>query len=230
MGNHRFRDENNTQTINFSYQTLWDLTDNILETSGLENYWENCLAAISDQSNHPLLVWGPHPSLDIDNYNVYRKINNQSFTKIGTTDNNTYEYTDDDFLLNGPVSLLYYVTGSYNSLNEASATNTVVTDGGLYKQNNEGTKNINSDFSLSQNYPNPFNPTTQIDYSVKFSGIVTLKVFNMLGQEVATLVNAKKKAGNYTAVFNAANLPSGIYVYRLSSQNFSLSKKLILLR
>ncbi|NWG28709.1 MAG: T9SS type A sorting domain-containing protein [Ignavibacteriaceae bacterium] len=86
------------------------------------------------------------------------------------------------------------------------------------------------EYSLSQNYPNPFNPTTTIDYSIKLAGDVTLKVYDILGTEVASLVNEVKEPGNYSVEFNAANLPSGIYVYRLTTGNFVDTKKLILLK
>ena len=87
-----------------------------------------------------------------------------------------------------------------------------------------------SDYSLNQNYPNPFNPTTTISYSIKSAGDVTLKVYDMLGTEVASLVNENQEAGNYSIEFNAAELPSGIYVYRLASGNFMETKKLVLLK
>jgi hypothetical protein len=86
------------------------------------------------------------------------------------------------------------------------------------------------EYSLAQNYPNPFNPSTTIDYSIKSAGEVTLKVYDMLGKEVASLVNAGQEVGSYSVEFNAANLPSGMYVYRLSTNNFVDTKKLILLK
>ncbi|NWG27485.1 MAG: T9SS type A sorting domain-containing protein [Ignavibacteriaceae bacterium] len=86
------------------------------------------------------------------------------------------------------------------------------------------------EYSLSQNYPNPFNPTTTINYSIKTTGLVTLKVYDMLGVEVASLVNENQEAGNYSVTFNASELPSGIYFYTLTSGNFIVTKKLILLR
>lgn len=86
------------------------------------------------------------------------------------------------------------------------------------------------DFKLSQNYPNPFNPATTIAYSIKSAGLVTLKVYDMLGTDVASLVNERQEAGSYSVEFNAADLPSGMYVYRLTSGNFVETKKLILLK
>ena len=93
-------------------------------------------------------------------------------------------------------------------------------------------------YLLEQNYPNPFNSTTTISYSIKTSGQVQLKVYDMLGTEVASLVNENQEAGNYSVTFNAAELPrrsgsaltSGIYFYTLTSGNFMETKKLILLK
>ena len=97
---------------------------------------------------------------------------------------------------------------------------------GIKNENN----NIPASFSLSQNYPNPFNPTTIIKYSIPKSGIVTLRIFNMLGQEVATLVNQEQQSGNYSVNFNADKLASGVYMYRIQSGDFSLTKKMTLLK
>ncbi|NWG28357.1 MAG: T9SS type A sorting domain-containing protein [Ignavibacteriaceae bacterium] len=98
------------------------------------------------------------------------------------------------------------------------------------KSTESGGNNISYVYTLSQNYPNPFNPTTTISYAIKTAGEVTLKVYDMLGIEIASLVNEIKEAGNYSVEFNAATLPSGIYVYRLTSGNFVDTKKLILLK
>jgi len=80
------------------------------------------------------------------------------------------------------------------------------------------------------NYPNPFNPTTNISYSLAEDGFVSLKVYNVLGKEVAALVNKVKPAGNYSVSFNASNLPSGVYIYTLQTNGKSLTQKMILLR
>jgi hypothetical protein len=85
-------------------------------------------------------------------------------------------------------------------------------------------------FELSQNYPNPFNPSTEIKFTVNKEGFTTLKVYNMLGQEVATLVNEQLSAGGYTSTFGGTNLTSGTYVYRLTSNGQSISKKMMLLK
>jgi GH35 family endo-1,4-beta-xylanase len=85
-------------------------------------------------------------------------------------------------------------------------------------------------FSLGQNYPNPFNPTTRINYSVPVNGFVSLKVYNMLGAEVATLYSGNRQAGDYSTTFNASGLASGVYCYRLQASTFSDTKKLILMK
>jgi len=83
------------------------------------------------------------------------------------------------------------------------------------------------DYSLSQNYPNPFNPSTTIRYDLPKAGMVLLKVYDLLGKEVSTLVNEYKSAGSYNVEFNAGNLSSGIYFYSLTSGNFTQIKKLV---
>jgi len=89
---------------------------------------------------------------------------------------------------------------------------------------------IPKEYSLDQNYPNPFNPTTVINFSILKPGFVTLKVYNTLGQEVATLVNEYKNASSYQVNFNASNLSSGVYVYTLTVGNQSFSKKMMLMK
>jgi hypothetical protein len=90
-------------------------------------------------------------------------------------------------------------------------------------------------FSLSQNYPNPFNPSTTINYTIASgqlagNNLVTLKIYDILGREVKTLVNEKQSAGSYSVSFNADKLASGIYFYTLRAGNFVQTKKMILLK
>ncbi len=85
-------------------------------------------------------------------------------------------------------------------------------------------------YRLEQNYPNPFNPATEISYQLSAFSQVTLKVYDVLGREVATLVNEQKQAGKYEVEFNAASLPSGVYYYRITAGNFTDVKKMLLLK
>jgi photosystem II stability/assembly factor-like uncharacterized protein len=96
--------------------------------------------------------------------------------------------------------------------------------------NVEENNNIPIEFSLSQNYPNPFNPSTRIQYSINNREFVSLKVYDVLGNEIATLVNEEKQAGSYETEFNALQLSSGMYFYKLTSGSFTETKKMILMK
>ena len=102
---------------------------------------------------------------------------------------------------------------------------------------NEAINNLPQQFSLEQNYPNPFNPSTTIKYSipdVTLSGVegfrVQLKVYDVLGNEVATLVNEEKPVGSYEVTFDVSNLSSGVYFYKLTAGAFTETKKMIVLK
>ena len=86
------------------------------------------------------------------------------------------------------------------------------------------------EYALSQNYPNPFNPTTKVNYALPKNGFVTLKVYNILGVEVANLVNENKPAGNYSVDFNASELSSGIYFYSINVNGFTDTKRMMLIK
>ncbi len=112
------------------------------------------------------------------------------------------------------------------------------TNGGVSFVKEEEIEEIPTDYTLSQNYPNPFNPSTSIQYAVSSRQFVSLKVYDLLGREIATIVNEEKPAGNYEVSFDAANLTSGIYLYKIQSgdpssgsgQSYTDVKKMILLR
>ena len=87
---------------------------------------------------------------------------------------------------------------------------------------------IPASFELKQNFPNPFNPSTDIEYSVPFKSNVKISVFNLIGQKVADILNEVKEAGSYKAHFNAGNLTSGVYFYKLEAGSFVSTKKMIL--
>ncbi len=87
-----------------------------------------------------------------------------------------------------------------------------------------------NEFVLEQNYPNPFNPSTTIYYSIPELSFVTLKVYDVLGSEVITLVNEEKPVGTYEITWHATNLPSGVYFYRLQAGSFAETKKMVLMK
>ena len=100
----------------------------------------------------------------------------------------------------------------------------------IYSDSNEIKTSADFDFSLAQNYPNPFNPATIISWEMPVTSFTTLKVYDVLGNEITTLVNEEKPAGRYEINFEANNLSSGVYYYRITTGNFTQTKKMILMR
>ena len=110
--------------------------------------------------------------------------------------------------------------GDIYDVSDATFTIDIISD-----VNNE-LNNIPTEFSLAQNYPNPFNPSTTIKYAVPQTSNINIKVYDMTGQEVASLVNEMKEAGTYEIKFDARNLASGIYIYRMIADNFTSVREL----
>ena len=147
-----------------------------------------------------------------------------------------YEKIDYQVLTNGigerTVKLRLVINSNFSP--DYSVAEKYDTESGLakkqYKQiNYQGSLAVES-YDLSQNYPNPFNPTTTINYQIKEDGLVTLKLYDILGAEVITLVNEEKSKGRYVQNFNGSGLASGVYIYRLRVNDFVSAKKLILLK
>ena len=114
----------------------------------------------------------------------------------------------------------FFIPGLKTKIDTVVNTPTVV-DGEVY---------LPEEITLAQNYPNPFNPSTSIQYTVSSQQFVSIKVYNVLGNEIETLVNKEKPAGVYEVEWNATGLPSGVYFYQLKSDAFVETKKMILLR
>jgi hypothetical protein len=103
-------------------------------------------------------------------------------------------------------------------------------DNGTVVSVNQITNTVPSEYSLEQNYPNPFNPSTIINFSISTSEFVTMTIYNALGQEVSTVVNESLNAGSYEVNFNAENLVSGMYIYKITAGSFTSTKKMLLLK
>lgn len=133
-----------------------------------------------------------------------------------------------------------YATGLDDSHPNAAATQLVaplfvneIFNASIYYEMHYGIKQINSianEYKLYQNYPNPFNPTTIIKFQIKNKCNVTLKVFDIIGKEVSALANEKMNPGEYEATFDGNNLPSGVYFYKLETEDFREIKKMVLIK
>lgn len=172
--------------------------------------------------NSVSLNWSTATETNNQGYEINRVINGK-VTNIGfvkgkgtSTQINNYSFTDNNLAAGKYSYQLKQIDfdGSYN----------------IYNLNSEVIIGTPVSYSLSQNYPNPFNPATQIKYSIPENGFVTLKVYNILGKEVATLVNENKTAGDYSINFSAKNLSSGVYFYSIKAGNFTQTKKMTILK
>lgn len=167
------------------------------------------------------LNWKTASELNNRGFQVERKNTEGDFVTIGfikgfgtTTEEQEYSYIDKDLPAGKYIYRLRQVdfNGTFKIYNAVEV------------------EMLPEKFSLSQNYPNPFNPSTNISYAIPYEEHLTLKIFDILGNEIQTLVNELKPAGRYNINFNAANLPSGVYYYILQAGNYSETKKLLLLK
>ncbi len=167
---------------------------------------------------------------------VFALDNNQQISAYGISDQNG------NYIIAGLVPGSYNITADKYGYTSNQTSNVSLDYNGNYTSSASFTMSpvdvtsINttsgtvSNYQLYQNYPNPFNPTTMIKFSVPVASRVTLKVYNVLGSEVATLVNGEKPVGNYSVSFNGSNLASGVYFYQLKAGSFVQTKKLVLLK
>lgn len=136
-------------------------------------------------------------------------------------------------LSNGSLDVFISET-SYQPTQNGTSVDGVSMEMNLSARRNETTTAsqtpIPTTVSLSQNYPNPFNPTTSISYDIPASGHASLKVFNLIGKEIATLVSGIKEAGSYRVTWNAENVPSGVYLYKLETNGKTLTRQMILMK
>lgn len=193
-------------------------------------------------NNHPKITWSPCSEPDVyssGSIKVYRGYEDTggfiSYMLTATLGGNNTSWIDNEVALGDPrttTKYLYKISAVDYGGKVSPTTNPIIFygTGPLWKIGEDNNNSNIKTFSLCQNYPNPFNPTTKISYSIKEGGLVTLKVYDVLGNEVVDLVNGQKEAGTYEVEFNAANLPSGIYFYKLQSGKFTAVNKMILMR
>lgn len=189
-------------------------------------------------NNAPKVTWDYPNEPDIAYFEVWRKIDGGSWTLKATTTSTSY--TDVDFIIGGrPIGVVYYKIRAKDIGNNFSPyTNQIYFrySGMTWKvvaNNNENS--LSKEYLLENNYPNPFNPSTQISYSLAQDADVTLRVYDILGTQVAELVNEKQTAGSYDINFNSEGLASGVYIYHITASNngrilFTDTKQMILLR
>ncbi len=172
-------------------------------------------------NNGVRLNWTTASELNNAGFEVQRSNNQTNWTALGfvrgagtTTEAQSYSFTDAQ-----ATGRVFYRLKQIDFDGQFEYSNVIEVNAGLPKQ-----------FALEQNYPNPFNPSTMISYQLPASSNVSLKVFDMLGKEVATLVNGRQEAGAYTMNFNANQLSSGVYFYRLQAGNFVQTRKMMLVK
>lgn len=171
--------------------------------------------------NSVQLQWSTATETNNRGFEIQRGINNRDLVTVGfvrgngtTTEKHNYSYVDNNEL----AGTVYYRLKQTDFDGRHDYSNVV-----------EVTKVVTS-YALAQNYPNPFNPTTAITYSIPQNSFVTLKVYNVLGSEVAELVNGEVQAGVHKVNFNGFDLNSGVYFYTIKAGNFSETKKLMLMK
>lgn len=187
-------------------------------------------------NSHPKLNWDVNLEDDVQTaspgYLIERKINSGTWSQIAAVGGTTTQYIDYAVNYAGSgANIAYYKIRAKDTQGLISVYSDInsIQYGDAWKIGTDQEKVV-SEYSLLQNYPNPFNPVTNISFSIPKNGLVTLKVYDILGSEVAELVNEVREAGNYSVTFNALDLPSGIYFYTLTTGNFNATKKLILLK
>ena len=213
----------NNYIENGSLVRVSDILGFTSKTDKLESFWSNALVLVNNGNNRPKLIWGKYPTSNVILYQIYRDDSgNGIFTLIATVSNTTFTYTDNSVVMGEPGQVINYKVKAFGK----EFTNTVSTTVIPYKRGIDSETEIN--YTLSQNYPNPFNPATIISFSIPENSFVSLKIYDVLGNEVSELVNEIKEKGNYNVSFDASNLSSGIYFYTLKANSYSTTKKMLL--
>ncbi len=184
--------------------------------------------------DHPLLTWDANDEPDVDGYNIYQKIGNTSYNLLTNVYAPTTSYTDNGVTITGgkfDPTVYYKITAfDFPEQLESSYSNVVTV-----KSNNinKSTNNIwvdttKVDYFISETFPNPFNPSTTFYYGLAKDGHVLIRVFDVLGNKVATLINKYQSKGEYSVNFDATFLSSGIYYYSIITDGYFASRKMLL--
>jgi len=167
------------------------------------------------------LKWNTATEVNNRGFEIERKAAGSDWVTVGfkegkgtTTESQSYSFTDD--------------VASYSASKLTYRLKQIDFDGTFSYSNEVEVNLVPSEFSLEQNYPNPFNPSTKITFNLAQKEMVSLKIFNSLGQEIASLINSELEAGQHNINFNAVNLSSGVYYYQLNAGTFSDVRKMIL--
>jgi len=203
-------------------------------------FWGNGLVLIPRKNSstdiyEPYIIWGPHKTFEPTGYKIYyREGGTGNFSLLQTVSASTYEYRHVGLAVGSGI-LYEYKVQAYNNQSSSDFTNTVsINTDGFYKSNPEVLNNtVVKEYELGQNFPNPFNPTTTIGYKIMNEGFVSIKIYDILGNEVKTLVNEIKSPGAYNVNWEGDNnlgekLTSGVYFYHMQAGNYSSSKKMII--
>ena len=191
---------------------------------------------VVSNGTHPLVSWDANTEPDLSGYVLYRSDDNGPFYHIANLSANTTSYVDNNVTFTKPiweVKLVYKVKAKDTQNKYSLFSNSDYINGDptvVWKRsgNNNDEKVIVTTYELNQNYPNPFNPSTLLNYQIPENNYVNLTVYNSLGQTVAKLVNEYQSKGKYSVEFDASNLSSGIYFYKIKAGEFSDVKKMLL--
>ena len=179
------------------------------------------------------MTWDANSDSDLGGYSIDRAEGTGAGLtwESGIAQTSSTSYVDYDVALN-PVfeDEISYRIRAYDTQGKYSVYSEVAWIGDAVLHKYVAESDINYNFYLDNAFPNPFNPSTTINYEIPEDGMVILRVFNILGSEVKTLVSDFKTRGRYKVVFNAENLSSGLYIYELISGNYKASKKLLLMK
>ncbi len=184
--------------------------DSVFNIRTTQFRWTSAADMQADPHYYVFSIYGPNVSYSLTvNDTIFRSVSLTGFQA-----NSIYTWrvtTRDEFNRTGSVDTFQFVyqppvTGVHNQ------------------------PSVPLEYGLNQNYPNPFNPATTITYVLPEAGLVTLKIYNTLGEEVARLVNGREIAGRHTISFDASRLASGLYYYRLATPNFTDVKKMVLIK